>query len=285
MHYGFTIPGPGGNPRLMAELAVLAEAAGWDGVFFPDCICIPPALDPNVGGEDPWVVLAAMAMRTERIKLGTVITPLSRRRPWKLARETTTLDHLSGGRLILSVGLGALDDLGFAGVGEATDRKTRAELLDEGLEILTGLWSGQPFRFDGKHYHVDEVTFLPRPVQQPRIPIWVVGAWLRPKSMERVLRYDGLLPNWGEVTPDDIRAMRAYIAERRSATTPFDVVFEGETPGDDPARAAEIVGRYADAGLTWWLESMWSPRVEREGWASMEEAVRTRIRQGPPRGA
>jgi hypothetical protein len=219
-----------------------------------------------------------------------MITPVSRRRPWKLARETLTLDLLSNGRLTLSVGLGALDDLGFGAVGEATDRKTRAELLDEGLAILTGLWSGQPFSFDGKHYHLEEVTFMPKPVQQPRIPIWVVGAWPRTKSLERVLRYDGLLPNkitpdgtHGEVTPDDIRDMLAYVAERRTATTPFDMVYEGETPGDDPARANEIVRPYVEAGITWWLESMWSPRIEREGWSSVEEAVRTRIRQGPPR--
>lgn len=292
MHYGFTIPGPGGNPRLVAELAREAEEAGWDGVFFPDCICIDPKADPNAYGDDPWVVLAAMAMRTERLRLGTMITPVSRRRPWKLARETLTLDLLSNGRLTLSVGLGALDDLGFGAVGEATDRKTRAELLDEGLAILTGLWSGQPFSFDGKHYHLEEVTFMPRPVQQPRIPIWVVGAWPRTKSLERVLRYDGLLPNkinpdgtQGEVTPDDIRDMLAYVAERRTATTPFDMVYEGETPGDDPARAAEIVRPFVEAGITWWLESMWSPRIEREGWSSTEEAVRTRIRQGPPRVA
>lgn len=292
MHYGFTIPGPGGNPRLMAELAHEAEEAGWDGVFFPDCICIDPKLEPNIYGDDPWVTLAAMAMRTERVRLGTMITPLSRRRPWKLAREATTLDVLSNGRLTLSVGLGALDDLGFGAVGEATDRKTRAELLDEGLAILTGLWSGEPLSFDGKHYHVKELTFQPKPVQQPRIPIWVVGAWPRPKSMERALRYDGLLPNKlnedgtpGDVTPEDIRAMLAYASEHREATTPFDMVYEGETPGDNPTHAAEIVGPYVEAGITWWLESMWSPRIGTEGWSSMEEAVRTRIQQGPPRGA
>src|SRR5215470_14785127 len=276
MQYGFTIPGPGGHPRLMAELAHEAEETGWDGVFFPDCICIDPKLEPNLYGDDPWVVLAAMAMRTERVRLGTMVTPVSRRRPWKLARETATLDTLSNGRVTLAVGLGALDDLGFGAVGEATDRKKRAELLDEGLAILTGLWSGQPFHFEGQHYHLGEVAFQPTPVQQPRIPIWVVGAWPRTKSMERVLRYDGLLPNkinpdgsQGEVTPDDIRAMLAYMAEHRNATTPFDMVYEGETPGDDPIRAAESVGPYVEAGITWWLESMWSPRIESGSWSSV----------------
>src|SRR5438552_6600128 len=161
MQYGFIIPG--GDLHTIIELASDAEAAGWDGVFYWDGIYIESA------GlmYDPWVVLAAMAMRTERVRIGAMLTPLSRRRPWKLARETVTLDHLSRGRLILPFGLGALDDGGFAKVGEETDRKVRAQLLDEGLEILTGLWSGKPFSFHGQHYSVEEMTFLPPPVQSP----------------------------------------------------------------------------------------------------------------------
>jgi alkanesulfonate monooxygenase SsuD/methylene tetrahydromethanopterin reductase-like flavin-dependent oxidoreductase (luciferase family) len=232
---------------------------------------------------DPWVVMAAIAMRTERVRVGAMLTPLSRRRPWKVARETVTLDHLSKGRLVLPVGLGALDDGGFGKVGEPTDRKTRARLLDEGLAILTGLWSGQPFSFQGEHYRLEEMTFLPPPVQSPRIPIWVAGAWPRPKSMERVLRYDGLLPNklspegaFEEATPDDIRAMAAYVAERRTLTTPFDIVIEGRTPGDDRDRAAAIIGPMAGAGATWWIESMWEA-------PNAPEDLRARISQGPPR--
>ncbi len=139
MHYGFIIPR--GDVETILEMAIEAEEAGWDGVFYWDGIYIESA------GlmYDPWVILAAMALQTKRVRLGAVLTPLSRRRPWKLARETVTVDHLSHGRLIVPVGLGALDDGGFAKVGEATDRKVRAELLDEGLEILTGLWSGKPF--------------------------------------------------------------------------------------------------------------------------------------------
>ncbi len=276
MQYGFIIPG--GDLQTILDLAGEAEAAGWDGVFYWDGICIP-----SVGlMYDPWVVLAAMSLRTERVRLGAVLTPVSRRRPWKLARETATLDHLSHGRLVLPVGLGALGDGGFGKVGEPTDRKTRAELLDEGLAILTGLWSGRPFSFQGQHYHVEEMTFMPPPLQQPRIPIWVVGAWPRARSMDRALRYDGILPSKvepdgsaGQVTPADIRAMRAYIAEHRPAGTPFDIVWEGETPGDDPAAAAGIVAPWVEAGITWWTETRWSAD-------SMDE-VSTRIRQGPPR--
>ena len=126
---------------------------------------------------DPWLMLAAIALRTKHVRIGAMLTPPSRRRPWKLARETVTLDHLSNGRLILPVGLGALDDGGFTKVNEVTDRKQRAELMEESLEILTGLWSGKPFSFHGQHYNIAEVTFLPPPVQSPRIPIWVVGAF------------------------------------------------------------------------------------------------------------
>jgi Luciferase-like monooxygenase len=275
MQYGFIIPG--GDIQTIIELAGEAEKAGWDGVFYWDGIYIE-SMGPMY---DPWLVLAAIAMRTKRVRIGAVLTPLSRRRPWKVARETVTLDHLSNGRLVLPIGLGTLDDGGFTKVGEVTDRKVRAQLLDESLEILTGLWSGRPFSFHGEHYHVDEMTFLPPPVQSPRIPIWVVGAWPRTKSMQRVLRYDGLLPakknadgSDAEITPADIQAMKAYIVEHRTLTTPFDIVMEGETPGDNPERAGEIIRPYADAGITWWTEARWS---------SGPDEVRTRIQQGPPR--
>ena len=271
MRHGFIVPK--GDPRTVAVLAREAEEAGWDGVFYYDAIC--------VGGMeiyDPWVVMAAMAMETERVRLGAILTPPARRRPWKLARETMTLDHLSGGRLVLPVGLGALDDGGFSKVGEPTDRKVRAELLDESLEILTGLWSGEPFSYEGEHYHIKEMTFLPPPIQRPRIPIWVVGAWPSKRSMSRALRYDGLLAytTRGEVTPEDIRAMRAYVEENKEANGTFDIIWEGVTPGDDPERTVSMVRPLAEAGATWWIESPWSPPNE-------PEDLRRRIGQGPLR--
>jgi alkanesulfonate monooxygenase SsuD/methylene tetrahydromethanopterin reductase-like flavin-dependent oxidoreductase (luciferase family) len=276
MKYGFIIPG--GDIHTVADLAAEAEAAGWDAAFYWDGINIQ-----DMPMYDPWVTMAAMALRTQHVRLGAIVSPLSRRRPWKLARETVSLDHLSGGRLIVPVGLGALDDGGFGKVGEPTDRKTRAELLDESLAILTGLWSGEPFQYDGKHYHLDTMTFLPKPVQSPRIPMWVVGAWPSERSMRRVLRYDGSLPNimppsvsQDNATPEAIRAIREYVEAHREATTPFEIVWEGETPGDDPARAAEIVRPWAEAGATWWNEARWSGEVD-------VSALRERIRQGPPR--
>lgn len=276
MYYGFIISD--GDIHTIGEMAREAEAAGWDGVFYWDGIFIE-------GREliyDPWVVLSALALCTTRVRIGAILTPLSRRRPWKLARETVSVDHLSGGRLIVPVGLGALEDGGFARVGEPTDRRVRSELLDEGLEILTGLWSGQPFSYQGRHYHLQTMTFTPRPLQTPRIPLWVVGAWPRAKSMQRVLRYDGLMPNkltpegtQTDITPDDIRAMKAYIEQHRTLSTPFDIISEGQTPGEDPARAAELVRPYARAGSTWWMEARWQARTIDE--------IRLRISQGPPK--
>ncbi len=271
MKYGFILPS--GDARTAAEFAQQAEKAGWDGFF---------VYEP-VWGIDAWVSLTAAAMRTERIRLGTMLSPLSRMRPWKLASETATLDNLSGGRVILAVGLGA-PDTGFAEFGEVTDRKTRAELLDEGLDILTGLWQGQPFNYTGKHYRIKEMHFNPPPppLQKPRIPIWVVGAWPRRKSMERVLRWDGLLPNNMDddgkhipLTPDSLREIKKFVDENRTATTPFDYVVEGKTPGDDPTQTAALLRSWVQAGATWWLEAMWEDQ-DRTHWLA-------RLKQGPPR--
>lgn len=285
MRYGFIIPG--GDVRAIAELTCEAETAGWDGVFIPDCISIETKNFPASPWFDPWVVLAVMAMRTERVRIGTVVTAVSRRRPWKLARETATLDHLSNGRIILSVGLGAAeDDAGFHKVGEAMDIKVRARRLDEGLEVLAGLWSGRPFSYRGEHYNVEEMTMLPPPVQSPRIPIWVVGVWPRMKSMRRALRWDGVLPqkrrndpSGFQVTPADIQAITKLVAEEPPRATPFDIVVQGETPGGNRQRAVETVGPFAEAGATWWMEAMWSSPPD----ASNLDTVRTRIQQGPPR--
>jgi alkanesulfonate monooxygenase SsuD/methylene tetrahydromethanopterin reductase-like flavin-dependent oxidoreductase (luciferase family) len=270
MKFGFVLPF--GDARAAADMAYEAERAGWDGFF---------VWEP-VWGIDAWVSLAAAAMRTERIRLGTMLTPLSRMRPWKLASETVTLDHLSQGRTILSVGLGAVDT-GFEAFGEVIDRKTRAELLDEGLEILAGLWRGQPFSFEGKHYQVSPTTFFPPPppIQQPRIPVWVVGAWPRPKSMQRVLRWDGLLPYvpGRELTPADVREMSEYVDANRTASTPFDIVVEGISPGEDADRAAQTIRPWEEAGATWWIEALWG----QPGQAQDLESVRARILQGPPK--
>jgi len=264
-----------GDPLTSADLAAEAEAAGWDGVFTWDGIAVG-AMDTY----DPWVTMAAMAMRTSRVRLGAIVTPPARRRPWKLAREAMSVDRLSGGRLVLPVGLGALDDGAFGNVGEATDRRIRAQRLDETLAILEGLWSGEPFAFEGGHYRFGPMTFRPTPVQRPRVPIWVVGAWPAGTSMARALRYDGLLPNVlpaagtaGALTPELVREMRDWIAARRSLDG-FDIVVEGTTPADDPAAAGEEVRRWRDAGATWWTEADWE--------TGTVDRLRARIAAGPP---
>jgi alkanesulfonate monooxygenase SsuD/methylene tetrahydromethanopterin reductase-like flavin-dependent oxidoreductase (luciferase family) len=277
MKYGFVMPG--GDARDAANLAYELDQAGWDGFFVSE----------PVWGVDAWVCLTAAAVRTERIRLGTMLSPLSRMRPWKIASEAATLDNLSNGRVILAAGVGA-PDTGFDSFGEVTDRKTRAELLDECLDIMTGLWRGQPFTYAGKHYAVKETTFNvpPPPLQKPRIPIWIVGAWPHTKSMRRALRYDGLIPQIlkplegarsvaQQAGIDDLRAMRAYVEEHRAESGPFDIVVEGKTPGDDPVTAGEKVAAWAKAGATWWIEARW------EAMDSPGEVLK-RASQGPPSG-
>jgi len=281
VRYAFVLPG--GDPLTCAALAAEAEAAGWDGIFVPDCISIETADVPPSPAYDPWVTLAAMAMRTRSIRIGTLVTPVPRRRPWKLAQEAVSLEHLSGGRLTLAVGLGAAqDDGGFSKVGEPLDLRTRAELLDEGLELLAGLWTGQPFTFHGAHYQVEGLTLLPRPVQSPRIPVWVVGVWPRPKSMLRALRWDGVVLQKGDgsagrPSPGDVAAMRAYAeSHRKSDLPPVDIVVEGETPVLDARESGAVTRSYAEAGATWWVESRWAspdPLVD----------AHDRIHAGPPR--
>jgi alkanesulfonate monooxygenase SsuD/methylene tetrahydromethanopterin reductase-like flavin-dependent oxidoreductase (luciferase family) len=229
-----------------------------------------------------------MAMQTEQVRIGAVLHPLAWRRPWLLARDAATLDRLSNGRLVVPVGLGAVEGDDFARgrtrFGEPVDRRVRAQLLDEGLEILSGLWSGHPVTFHGAHYHLDDFSIQLTPVQSPRVPIWVVGVWGRRQSMQRVLRCDGILAaskmdrngTSSPLGPDDIGDMTAFIREHRTLATPFDVVMEGDTRGADAAQARETVRAWAEAGVTWWLETMWSGPND-------PAAVRARLRQGPPR--
>jgi len=282
--YGFIIY-TAGDINDIVDLAVEAEAVGWDGVFYWDGIFLERHALAGDHIYDPWVVLAAIAIRTHKIRIGNVLTPLPRRRPWKVARETVSLDHLSRGRLIFPVGLGFVPDGGFSRVGEITDRKVRAELLDEGLDIVTGLWTGRPFSFAGKHFQVDEMTFLPPPVQSPRIPIWVAAVWPFEKSIRRAIRYDGVLPesrnadgSSAEIKPADILAIKRYVDLHRDSGTPFDIALEGQTAGHDRIKSKEIVGAFAQAGLTWWLESLFDPAR-----SATFGQVRDRIRQGPPR--
>jgi alkanesulfonate monooxygenase SsuD/methylene tetrahydromethanopterin reductase-like flavin-dependent oxidoreductase (luciferase family) len=268
------------DPRLIGELAGEADRAGWDGVFVADHL-LQRWQDAPQPIADPWVALAAVALATERVRIGPMVTPLPRRRPWQLAGETATLDQLSGGRLILGVGSGIGEE--FPPFGEEADLRRRAAMLDEGLDVLTGLWRGEPFSYRGEHYRLDDVTFLPRPVQQPRVPLWVAGHWPHRPPFRRAARWDGVFidgPNvdWtaGEIIrPDDLRAAVEYTLAHRSSSEPFDVVIGGHTPSD-PRQAADRIRPYADLGVTWWVEAVM------EGFGTVEQ-TRQRLRQGPPR--
>jgi alkanesulfonate monooxygenase SsuD/methylene tetrahydromethanopterin reductase-like flavin-dependent oxidoreductase (luciferase family) len=271
MRYGVILPG--GTAPEQLEQAMLAEQAGWDGVFVWEAAY----------GVDAWVLLAAMAARTARVRLGTLLTPLPWRRPWKVASQVVTLDQISGGRAILTVGLGALaTDLPLT--GEVTDLRARAERLDEGIDLIRGLWDGQ-MSYHGRHYDYecsrDDLVQVGRPVQQ-RLPIWVVAAWPRPKSMRRVLRCDGVVPQYQvgdrEGDPDDARALRAWLSDR-GGSQDIDVVAQGETPADDLSASEELVSPWSDAGCTWWLETRWE--MPHNSPDRMLE-VQRRLAAGPP---
>ncbi len=281
MRYGLTLPNVGmyGDARTLADLASLAEEAGWDGFFLWDTIHY------QAEGKavcDPWIALAAIAIKTERIKIGTMVAAPTRRRPWKMARETITLDHLSNGRFILGVGAGDGSDRGFTDFGEERDVRKRARLLDESLVILQGLWSGQPFSYSGEYYHIKEITFLPPPVQTPRIPIWIGGIWPRKGPMSRAARFDGVNAitirddnTFADLTPAEIHQLKLFMDEYRTTIAPFDIVIGGrvfDAVHDEQARA--MLKAYAAAGTTWCLESIWPQ--------SNFDSLRASIRQGPP---
>ncbi len=257
MKYGIAFPNGGlCDPRTLAEFAALAEAHGWEGIFLEDYIVWQG--HPEVPTYDPWIALAAMALRTKTIRLGTSITPLPRRRPWKVARETVTLDHLSNGRVILGVGLGDTSiDASLTHFGEVTDVRQRAKMLDESLDILIAAWSGESFSYQGEHYHLDEVRLLPKPLQSPRIPIWVGGAYPNRGPMKRAARHDGAClykAAGGDFTPDDVRALKRFIDGRRTTVTPYDIVLGGRHRAEDWEKDRALIQSLAKAGMTWWVE-------------------------------
>src|ERR687897_1426648 len=256
------------DPTMVARLSAEAEDVGWDGVFVWDHV---RWREPVVDVADPWITLAAIATATERIRFGPMVTPLARRRPVKAARETATLDRLSGGRLTLGVGLGN-DRFAseYSITGEELDDRRRASMLDESLEILAAAWSGEPVHHRGEHYTVDGMRFLPRPVQRPGLPVWVAGYYGKPKPVRRAARYQGFFP-LGLDHPEQLAEIVADLAARRreagrDPTEPYDVVI-ALPPSDDPAP-------YAATGATWWLvEFPWDA-------VSVDE-VRSVIRDGP----
>jgi alkanesulfonate monooxygenase SsuD/methylene tetrahydromethanopterin reductase-like flavin-dependent oxidoreductase (luciferase family) len=264
-----------GSALQSIEMAVAAEEAGWDGFFTWDGISIGP-----METFDPWTILGAAAVRTSRITLGAMVFSLPRRKPWEVARQALTVDHLSGGRLVMPVGLGTPSDGGYSRVsGEHLTAKDRAALLDDTLGILDLAWTGETFSYEGTFHRVTDLLFQPRPVHG-RIPVWVIGVWDAPRSMRRAAARDGILPSRREdpfrpLTPDELREVTAWVAQQRGADDPIEVVVEGVLPDEG---AQEKVAALEAAGVTWWIESNWDFET------ATPESQLERIRRGPVPG-
>jgi alkanesulfonate monooxygenase SsuD/methylene tetrahydromethanopterin reductase-like flavin-dependent oxidoreductase (luciferase family) len=286
MRYSVNVPNFGefAAPEVFAEVARTAEEAGWDGLLVWDHVVGEKELRWQLA--DPWILLTAAALATRRIRLGTAITPVARRRPSKLAREVATLDRLTGGRMVLGAALGAPVTDEYASFGDTTDIRVLAERLDEGLYALDLLWSGEPVTYRGNQVTIDDVVFLPTPVQRPRVPVWVGGFWPNKAPMRRAARWDGAIPamaGFEAARTPEVNQVRELVAFLRGcrvknglADRPFDIVIGGTSPAGPAGR--DLAGPLADLGVTWWDERMpWGDDLERA------EPILRRIRQGPPR--
>jgi alkanesulfonate monooxygenase SsuD/methylene tetrahydromethanopterin reductase-like flavin-dependent oxidoreductase (luciferase family) len=285
VRFGVSLPnfGTGLDAADLADLARSAEVAGWDGFFLWDHLF---AFEPGpVDVVDPWIALTAAACATTTIRLGTLVTPLPRRRPVVVARQTVTLDRLSGGRLILGVGSGSMP-FEWEYCGEEPDARVRGEMLDEHLGLLDRLWSGEPVRHEGPHYRLAGPDWgalcHPPPAQQPRIPVWVGGTWpTAPRPFERAARWDGVVPmrTDGQWTVDDT----AGVADRMRSLhgdAPFDLAVPVESRGDDPARH-ELQAEHESAGATWLVEPVHPWRADLPDDRPWAERARVRIDAGP----
>ncbi len=279
MHFAVNVPNFGelADAAAVAALAHAAEAAGWDGFFVWDHIAIAQGLPV----ADPFVVLAAVAMRTERLTIGTLVTPLPRRRPWVVARQCTTLDHLSKGRFVLGVGIGFPPEAEFGTFGEPTDARTRAEMLDEGLDVLQLMWSGRNDAFHGEHYEIAEWSFAPAPQQQPRIPIWVAGTWPNRAPFRRAALFEGVYPLGedngapGLITDEALRRSLEFVAAERGGLDGYEVAALQVRSGDaaaDADRAHEL----AELGVTW-------AQIGPDPNGESLDAIRRWVAAGPPR--
>jgi hypothetical protein len=280
IRFGLYLPdfGKESTPQTYVELAREAEKAGWDGFFLWDHLVEGYERVPLF---DSFTLLAAIAQATRRIKIGTTVTPLPRSKPWNIARRVATLDNLSNGRVILGVGLGAEESVDYERFGEIADPRILAEKLDESLEIINGLWSGKPFSYEeGKHFRIlQKTTFLPPPVQKPRVPIWVAGTWPHKRPFRRAARWDGTIPLKGVsdlVEPSDLDSIVSFIRTHRDdSSEKFDIAVIGWTTGKNRVANSKKVSRYAKAGATWWLEGLYTH-------ADSVDRMTQRIKLGPP---
>ena len=266
-NYGIT-----NDPQDYVDLAILSENNGWDGFFLWDHVFISSKkAQPFL---DPWVILSAIAVKTKRIALGTTVTALARRRPWIIAKEVSTLDRLSKGRIILGVGLGI--DADFSNFGENTDQLIRREKLDESLHILRGLWAEKPYKFEGKHFNIKEVNFFPKPFRES-IPIWVGGIWPNKRPFQRAAQYDGVFPikvtDDENVSPDDYKEIIKILKQYRSSLDSYDIIKSIVTTGIK--EEDEWINDYRDIGITWFVELIYPGRDSLDN-------LKKIISRGPP---
>jgi alkanesulfonate monooxygenase SsuD/methylene tetrahydromethanopterin reductase-like flavin-dependent oxidoreductase (luciferase family) len=287
MRFSVNIPNFGdfADATTVARTAAAAEEAGWDALLIWDHVVHDKHLRQGQPFGDPWMLLTAAALATTRLRLGTLVTPVARRRPHQLARQVATLDRLSHGRVILGAGLGGPIDDEYGSFGEPTEPAVLAERLDEGLELVNRYWSGDPVDFDGRHFKARDVRLLPTTVQRPRPPIWIGGFWPHRRPMRRAARWDGVAPLFtdarhGVVPPvDQVRDLVTYVRKHRDEPArPFDVVLGGATSGDR-RQAADVIRPLADAGATWWDER----QLQTSDTLHQYAVVLRRIEQGPPR--
>lgn len=283
MHHALFLPifGELADPRVLMTLGAEAEDAGWDGVYVWDHIAYSA---PVTDIADPWIALAALATSTKRLRLGPMVTPLPRRRPISIAREVATLDVLSGGRVTLGVGIGDDGAGEFSGTGDETDAKVRGAMLDEALDVLTVAWSGAEVSHRGRHYVLDGLRVCPRPVQEPRPPIWVAMRYGNRAPLRRGARYDGVFPI-GIDSPDKLSEVVQEVQHlrqnsRSDSSTPRNRALDVEAPFDVVVSGGpEKDWRpYRDAGATWWLISFSPYDVTADG-------VRAVLHNGPASGA
>jgi alkanesulfonate monooxygenase SsuD/methylene tetrahydromethanopterin reductase-like flavin-dependent oxidoreductase (luciferase family) len=278
MKFGLNAPNFGktfGNPLLIVDLVKEAEAAGWDGFFLWDHILMLEGFPPTV---DPFTVLAATAVHTTKILIGTAVTPLSRRRPWKLARECVTLDHLSKGRFVLGIGLGIPNELRV--MNEEANPEILARMVNEQLEILNGLWSGEELIFEGDFYKTSGVKFLPKPIQQPRIKLWGAGTWPNKKPFKRAANLDGVIPIKADfeepLSLNELEQIISYIKQQKKIPESYDFVRVYFSTGGDDQLELDMLEQYRDIGINWWIDTI-------SDWSGNTEEIKKIIRKGPPK--
>lgn len=284
-NYGIVLPNwiVGPDAEQLVEFAVTAEAAGWDGVLLADHLAFPHEDydgPDSMDFHDPWITMAGIATRTDEITLASWVTPVPRRQPWQLARDLATLDRLSDGRTLLGTGLGHVPT-NYTPFGRTGDERVLGRRYDEALEVIDGLWSGEPFSYDGEHFTIDEAAMLPTPLQEPRIPVVAGGVWPNERPIRRGARWDGIVPHWpgdgvvpgeGETEPASVaRELLGYYHEH--ADDPGEIML----PLDPPGRSPEYREVCREHGVTW----LYTRDLRGAEYVSNPDRAMERIREGP----